>query len=142
DGGVGRFRRGVGATWRMSGQGLTFWMVRLARVPKRRSQVVRTAGDAREPWHGQNTIQVVMRLLRLDLGQHNHVPVGPLSEAQLAIILLVQQVCVVELCAATTTPGTPPIRREQAGVGKLLCLLPGLDVWTDHSLDPTVQPQV
>src|SRR4029450_4864606 len=122
---------------RLSSQALAFRVVRLARMPKRSSQVVRTTRDAREPWHGQNTIQVVVRLLRLDLGEHNHVPGGPLGEAKLATVLLVQQVRVVELRAATTAPGAPPIRREQAGVGKLLRLLPGLDVWTDHPLEPT-----
>ena len=41
-------------------------------MPQRSRQIVWTTRNAREPWHGQNTIQVVVCLLRLDLGQHNH----------------------------------------------------------------------
>ena len=41
--------------------------------------------DARKPWHRQNAIQVGVRLRGLDLRQHDHIPVRPRGEAELAL---------------------------------------------------------
>jgi len=65
-----------------------------------------------------------------------------ITTAELAPVLLVEHVRVIELRPAPPTPGAPPVRGEQAGVGQLLGLLLALDVRTDHPLNATVQPQI
>src|SRR5262249_38342729 len=88
---------GVCPTCGVRGQALAFRVIRLAWMPERRRQVVRATCDTREPWYGQNPGQVVVRLLGLDLGQYDHVPVGPSGEAELATVLFVQPLRVIEL---------------------------------------------
>jgi len=65
-----------------------------------------------------------------------------ITTAELAPVLLVEHVRVIELRPAPPTPGAPPVRGEQAGVGQLLGFLLALDVRTDHPLNATVQPQI
>src|SRR5215475_7234565 len=105
-------------------------------MPKGRRQVVWAPRDACEPWHRQNALQVGVRVLGLDLRQHDHIPVRPRGEAELAPVFLVEHGRVIELRPASPTPGAPPIWGEQAGVGQLLGFLLALDVRTDHPWMP------
>jgi len=83
-------------------------------------------------------IQVGVRLRGLDLSQHDHIPVRPRGEAELAPVFLLETCVSLNSVPLPPTPGAPPVRGNRQARASCWLLLLSM-CGTDHPLDATVQ---